>query len=154
MRVAILFFILLVSVGVGVVGAVPVNTFQVVQTKNISVDNTIWAGSYLDLTPAYNKVSNESIMDLKNISSRNVDGIEVIDHDSLPVFARVSGVYLGNVVSGRSLGAMISILVEAVKWLQVQMDDKHTRINTLEAENGLLKGELCVRDPSYSWCAR
>ncbi len=153
MRKMLLILLVSLLLFVFTVSAVPVNTFRIVNSQNLSVNDTIWARNYLDLTPAYNKLSNESIMDLQNISSRNVDGREVIDHDSLPEFARLSGVYFGSVVSGRSLGAMVSILVEAVKWLQVQMDDKHVRINTLEAENIVLKRELCVRDPSYSWCS-
>ena len=64
--------------------------------------------------------------------------------------------------TGRNLGAMITMLTEAVKALNEKIEGKAVITGTdnseavaeLQEENTMLKEELCARDNSYSWCEK
>lgn len=101
--------------------------------KNLDVLGDITANSYSDHTLAWSETENDALEAVLGIKSKDGN----IDHSSLPDIARTK--------TGRSLGGMITVLVEAVKGV-------FNRIEDLEQENQMLKDELCKKDDSYSWC--
>jgi hypothetical protein len=122
-------------------------------------DGTISAANIGDKTPAYNGSPQDALSEILNIVSANGE----IVHSSLPKLAQVkvsrvektnrqiiertdpSGnvfeeeVYDLNIVKeeGRSLSGMVTVTVEAIKCLS-------DKIDTLEAENQVLKAELAA----------
>jgi hypothetical protein len=122
-------------------------------------DGTISAANIGDKTPAYNGSPQDALSEILNIVSANGE----IVHSSLPKLAQVkvsrvektnrqiiertdpSGnvfeeeVYDLNIVKeeGRSLSGMVTVTVEAIKCLS-------DKIETLEAENQVLKAELAA----------
>lgn len=112
---------------------------------NITSDNAVTAVQFIDLTPAYDKTSREALDELTAIRNKSdgKGGIE-IDHSTLPNFVKVDteirNVTSGNKITvvGRSIGAMISMIIEAIRSLNNE-DDK-------------IKAELCRKDNTYSWC--
>lgn len=133
-------------------------SIQDINAKNIFAQNNVSALTFTDRTPAFVGTNKEALTQINNISSKlNTSTSEFeIDHDSLPVFAQAkipiyskdcikrekdSNVCLEYEIIGysdeRSIGAMVTMLVEAVK--------------ALSSENELIKTELC-KWGSYVWC--
>ena len=52
----------------------------------------------------------------------------------------------------RDIGGTVTMIIEAVKELFDWNTKQDTRIKELEAENKLIKSELCKKDNTYSWC--
>ncbi len=110
-------------------------------SNNITSDNVITAVEFVDLTRGYNGNRTTAKIEILAI---NITVNGDIDHSTLPEFTKMT-VLIRNgsgdktQVDGRSLGAMISMLVETVK----QNED----------ENIALRAELCnVSRNAYSWC--
>lgn len=110
-------------------------------TSNLTSDNIVVAQEFIDLTRSYDKNQSESKRELLNI--RNTKDNE-INHSTLPDFVKTQVITRdrnGNKVAtqGRSIGALVTMLVEAIK--------------ALEQENNDLKDELCNESRNaYSWC--
>lgn len=106
---------------------------------NITAMNSLIGQEFIDLTPAYDKNKTEALKEVKEIKKiLKEDGTLELNHSSLPDFVRKDITYFGEEIEGRSLGAMVTVLVEAVQ--------------ALEEENALLKAEMCADDKKWSWC--
>lgn len=100
---------------------------------------TLTVDDFVDLTPAYGGNVSEALAAVNLISKVDLGGGRFeVNHSSLPGFVRVEIPDNGGFVSGRSLGAMVSVLVESVQGLS--------------AENDVLRSQLCLVNMSYSWC--
>lgn len=132
-------------------------------TDNLSVQSTLVAQEIVDLTPAYSRNETEALRELTEIKYYvDRDGTKVINHSTLPDFARVAT----ERGEGRSLGAMISVLTESTKALKKENDDLRTQVKNMSETikkldyyqellldiNSVVLVELCDRDPTYSWC--
>lgn len=135
----------------------------------LQVDGTAVADGWVDWTPAWAGTKEQALQSILDITNKDdgKGGVE-IDHKTLPDLAYVDLSYYIDVncitvtedievdgtiyedvthevcdkklvvKEGRNLGGMITVIVEAIK--------------ALEAENQMLKAELCSKDPTYSWC--
>lgn len=135
----------------------------------LQVDGTAVADGWVDWTPVWAGTKEQALQSILDITNKDdgKGGVE-IDHKTLPDLAYVDlsyytdvncttvtedivvdGITYENVThevcdkklvvkEGRSLGGMITVMVEAIK--------------ALEAENQMLKDQLCLKDPGYSWC--
>ena len=135
----------------------------------LQVDGTAVADGWVDWTPAWAGTKEQALQSILDITNKDdgKGGVE-IDHKTLPDLAYVDLSYYIDVncitvtedievdgtiyedvthevcdkklvvKEGRNLGGMITVMVEAIK--------------ALEAENQMLREELCSKDPGYSWC--
>lgn len=132
-----------------------------IQTHNVTADDTIVAPEIVDLTPAYPGTKEEAITDLKRISSNEITpGRKEVNHSSYPEFVRkeveTSG---GKLTEGRSVGALVSLIQDAVQGLIIRYEVMQAVItnqqNTIDAQAdriNTLESELCKQNPSYSFC--
>jgi len=137
-----------------------VNSFANLQTLNITTNDTVIAENFVDLTPGYDRNRSIALQELNAISSHQENNRTILNHSTLPSFAKKTVIYNGVLTEARSLGAMISMVVEAFKEVtdlitslfaadvqhESQIADQETRIQQLQSE-------LCRTDPSYAWCS-
>ena len=134
---------------VKIVGGLDVRSGNLEVSDNVSVNNTITSQEFVDLTTAYPRNESEAIEDLKRISSQSdgKGGVEV-NHTSYPAFVQRIVEYQGVMTEGRSIGSLVSMLIEAVKGINTKVDAQQQEIDLLKSEICRLKNE----SQDYAWC--
>jgi hypothetical protein len=150
-------------------------------SQALSVQGSVLADSYLEYSPLFVGDSLSKIINIKEkTGSKDGDWAEV-DHDTLPEGVRHESTYVVRTEDGtkmvekevdgeiklteekkykedtktfvgRNLGNLVQLIQKGVKELYEISVALTGRIEVLEADNSLLKTELCKKDNTYAFC--